>query len=76
MKKELLTAESLVSTEFDKANNRYYLDFEIGKKIVSIYVNCDNYESAESDEDYFVDEENLKRAVEEAAYDGQLEEEE
>ena len=76
MKKELLTVKNLISTEYDEANNRYYLDFEIGKEIKSIYVNCNNYEGAESDENYFLDEENLKRAVEEAAYEGQLDEEE
>ena len=76
MKKELLTVENLISTEYDKADNRYYLDFEIGEEIVSIYVNCNNYEGAESDENYFLDEENLKRAVEEAAYEGQLDDEE
>lgn len=76
MKKELLTVENLVSTEYDGPDNRYYLDFEVGKEIVSIYVNCDNYDGAESDENYFLDEENLKRAVEEAAYEGQLDDEE
>ena len=76
MKKELLNVKSLTSTEYDKANNRYYLDFEVGKEIVSIYVNCDNYKGAESDEDYFIDQENLKRAVDEAAYEGQLDDEE
>lgn len=75
MKKEL-TVENLTSTEYDGANNRYYLDFEVGKEIVSIYVNCDNYEGAATDENYFLDEENLKRAVEEAEEDGQLEGEE
>lgn len=76
MKKELLTVGNLVSTEYDGPDNRYYLDFEVGKEIVSIYVNCNNYEGAESDENYFLDEENLKRAVEEAAYEGQLDGEE
>ena len=76
MKKELLTVENLISTEYDGANNRYYLDFEIGKEIKSIYVNCNNYPGAESDEDYFIDQENLQRAVEEAAYEGQLDDEE
>ena len=76
MKKELLNVENLTSTEYDGANNRYYLDFEIDKEIKSIYVNCDNYPGAESDENYFLDEANLKRAVEEAAYEGQLDEEE
>ena len=75
MKKELLTVENLVSTEYDGPDNRYYLDFEVGKEIVSIYVNCNNYPGAESDEDYFIDQENLKRAVEEAEEDGQFEEE-
>lgn len=76
MKKELLTVENLVSTEYDGPDNRYYLDFEVGEEIVSIYVNCNNYEGAESDENYFLDEENLRRAVEEAEEDGQLDDEE
>lgn len=76
MKKELLNVENLNSTEYDKADNRYYLEFIVDGKSFNIYVNCDNYPGAESDEDYFVDEENLKRAVEEAAYEGQLEDEE
>lgn len=76
MKKELLNVENLNSTEYDKADNRYYLEFIVDGKSFNIYVNCNNYPGAESDEDYFVDEENLQRAVEEAAYDGQLEDEE
>lgn len=76
MKKELLNVENLNSTEYDKADNRYYLEFIVDGKSFNIYVNCDNYPGAESDEDYFVDEENLQRAVEEAAYEGQLDEEE
>ena len=76
MKKELLNVENLVSTEYDGPDNRYYLDFEVGEEIVSIYVNCNNYEGAESDENYFLDEENLRRAVEEAEEDGQLDDEE
>lgn len=76
MKKELLNVENLNSTEYDKADNRYYLEFIVDGKSFNIYVNCNNYPGAESDEDYFVDEENLQRAVEEAAYEGQLDEEE
>lgn len=68
----LLNVEHLNTTEYDEANNRYYLEFRVAGESISISVDADNYSEAATDEDYFDDEENVKRAVKEAKENGQI----
>lgn len=68
----LLNVEHLNTTEYDEANNRYYLEFRVADEVISIYVNADNYPEAATDEDYFDDEKNVEKAVKEAEENGQI----
>lgn len=67
-----LSIENLNTVTYDEAAKEYTLEFNVDDEMVYIRVDADNYPGAESDEWYFDEEENVKRAVKEAEENGQI----
>ena len=67
-----LSIENLNTVTYDEAAKEYTLEFNTGEDMVYIRVDVDNYPEAATDEWFWDEEENVKRAVKEAEENGQI----
>ena len=67
-----LNIENLNTVTYDETMNEYTLEFNVDGEMAYIRVDADNYPEAATDEDFFDEEANVRRAVEEAEENGQI----
>lgn len=67
-----LDISNLNTTEYDKENNKYYLEFSLNGKSTSIHVDADNYPKARHDKWFWDKKENVDKAISEAKTNGQI----
>ena len=67
-----INIENLNTVTYDKAAKEYTLEFDVDGEMVYIRVDADNYPGAESDEWFWDEEKNVKKAIAEAKESGQV----
>lgn len=67
-----INIENLNTVTYDEAAKEYTLEFNTDGEMVYIRVDADNYPGAESDEWFWDEKENVKKAINEAKAGGQL----